>query len=63
MQSDGNLVVYDAANQARWHSSTYGRPGAYARVRDGGRVVVCSAAGARLWSTDGGGKCGTPPAP
>jgi NlpC/P60 family protein len=40
MQSDGNLVVYDSANQPLWHSHTNGNPGAYLAVQTDGNVVV-----------------------
>ena len=39
MQTDGNLVVYDANNVAQWVSGTY-LPGSYLRVQPDGNVVV-----------------------
>jgi len=29
MQTDGNFVLYDAANVAKWSSATFGKNGAY----------------------------------
>jgi len=39
MQTDGNLVVYDANNVAQWASRTY-LPNSYLRVQSDGNVVV-----------------------
>jgi hypothetical protein len=69
MQSDGNFVVYDAANQPRWHTHTWGNPGAYLSLQNNGAMVVNTASGARLWGTPaapnevappGGGGSSTP---
>jgi hypothetical protein len=40
MQDDGNLVLYDTSNQARWESGTSGNPGAYLVMQNDGNVVV-----------------------
>ena len=40
MQTDGNLVLYEASGLARWSSSTWGNPGAYAVLRDDGILEV-----------------------
>ncbi|MCC7247801.1 MAG: S8 family serine peptidase [Lysobacter sp.] len=51
MQGDGNLVVYNNVSQARWHTSTWGQPGAWLAVQNDGNVVVYSASGQALWNT------------
>ena len=50
VQSDGNVVVYNASNQALWASDTGGQPGAYLRLRDTGQLTVESATGTHLWA-------------
>ena len=40
MQIDGNFVIYDAANDAPWHTHTYGNPGAYLSMQNNGALVV-----------------------
>lgn len=59
MQSDGNLVVYDAGQSPVWNAGTYGHSGAYARLENGGNLVVYSTAGTVLWSSRGAGGGGT----
>ena len=49
MQGDGNLVVYNNIGQARWHTYTYGRNGAYLAVQNDGNVVVYSTTSQPLW--------------
>ena len=49
MQGDGNLVVYNNIGQARWHTSTHGRNGAYLAVQNDGNVVVYSTTSQPLW--------------
>jgi len=51
MQTDGNLVVYNAAYRPLWDSQTNGRPGAYAVLQSSdGNLVVYSTSGQALWS-------------
>ena len=43
LQTDGNLVVYDAAGVASWNSGTAGNPGAYLVIQRDCNVVLYSA--------------------
>ncbi|EWC60020.1 Alkaline serine exoprotease A precursor [Actinokineospora spheciospongiae] len=52
MQSDGNLVLYTQANQAWWHTGTYGNPGAYTVFQEDGNVVLYTSGGRALWATN-----------
>ena len=53
MQSDGNLVIYDATRStALWASHTAGHPGAFLAVQEDGNVVIYSNAHAPIWATD-----------
>jgi hypothetical protein len=54
MQTDGNLVIYTAANVPLWHAGTYGNPGAYLIVQTDGNAVIYTAANRPLWSSRGG---------
>ena len=54
MQADGNFVVYAGA-RALWHSWTYGNPGARLDLQADGNLVVRSATGAVLWSSNSSG--------
>ena len=49
MQSDGNLVVYDAQGSGRWASGTVGNPNARLVVQNDGNLVVYRADGQPLW--------------
>jgi hypothetical protein len=40
MQTDGNLVLYDAQQNPLWNSGTPGNPGAFLAVQDDGNVVI-----------------------
>ena len=40
MQTDGNLVVYDAGGGARFNSMTENHPGSYLAVQDNGKIVI-----------------------
>jgi len=51
MQADGNLVLYNTANQALWSSNTQGNPGARLALQTDGNVVVYSTSNAALWAT------------
>ena len=52
MQTDGNLVLYDAAGQPLFNSRTERNPGAYAAMQGDGNLVVYSATGHALWASD-----------
>lgn len=49
MQTDGNLVMYAAGGRVRWHSWSFGNPGARAVMQGDGNFVVYSSAGSPLW--------------
>src|SRR5262245_20919237 len=40
MQTDGNLVLYDAANQPRWASGTSGQPVTHVIMQPDGNLVI-----------------------
>lgn len=40
MQTDGNLILRDSSNKAKWQSRTFGHRGATLIVDDGGRIAV-----------------------
>jgi hypothetical protein len=62
MQTDGNFVVYDTANNAPWHTYTFGNPGAYLSMQNNGAIVIYTASGARLWGSPvPAGEVNTPP--
>jgi hypothetical protein len=52
LQEDGNLVMYDAQQEAVWTSNTSGFPGANLVVQDDGNVVIYDGTGVPLWGTD-----------
>ncbi|MGX7826085.1 S8 family serine peptidase [Actinokineospora sp. 24-640] len=51
MQGDGNLVLYNTAGAALWHTNTWGNPGATATFQSDGNFVVYAADGRALWHT------------
>jgi Metallo-peptidase family M12B Reprolysin-like len=51
LQSDGNLVVLDAAGVKRWESGTVGNPNAYLIVRDDGNLVISALDGQAVWAS------------
>ncbi|MFE9118195.1 hypothetical protein [Streptomyces sp. NPDC007172] len=51
MQSDGNLVVYDEFNRARWASNTVGQ-GWTARFQTDGNFVVYTASNRPVWASN-----------
>ncbi|MGW4112737.1 S8 family serine peptidase [Actinosynnema sp. NPDC004786] len=51
MQGDGNLVLYTAAGQPLWHTSTHGTAAAYVVLQHDGNLVIYTAAGQPLWHT------------
>jgi hypothetical protein len=53
MQSDGNLVIYDASRRvAIWASGTTGHPCAFLAVQEDGNVVIYSSSRVPIWATD-----------
>ena len=52
MQVDGNLVVYNGANQPLWGSWTHGNPGARLALQNDGNLVIYSIANAAIWATN-----------
>jgi hypothetical protein len=40
MQADGNFVVYDAENDVKLHTGTYGNPGAWISLQSDGDVTM-----------------------
>jgi hypothetical protein len=61
-QSDGNLVIYNAANQPVWSSGTNGRgtPPYQAVMQSDGNYVLYDANGTALWASGTSGQ-GSPP--
>ncbi|GAA2511301.1 hypothetical protein [Winogradskya humida] len=51
MQTDGNLVVYNAAGQAVWASDTDGEAGARLVMQDDGNAVIYRPDGVAVWAT------------
>lgn len=51
MQSDGNLVLYQAGF-ALWETGTSGNPGAYVIFQSDGNLVVHASDGVPLWGTE-----------
>lgn len=49
MQADGNLVMYASGGRVRWHSWSYGNPGARAVMQADGNLVVYATSGRPLW--------------
>ncbi len=55
MQTDGNLVQYNASNTAVWSSMTTS-PGAILVVQNNGNMVIWSTSGVAVWATQTGGR-------
>jgi hypothetical protein len=52
MQSDGNLVIYDNNNKAKWNSGTSGNPNAILHMQKDGNLVIYNSSGDKiLWSS------------
>jgi hypothetical protein len=51
MQADGNFVLYDSSNSAKWETGTHGNPGSYLILQDDGNMVLYSKNGNGLWSS------------
>lgn len=52
MQTDGNLVVYDASGRALWHTHTHDYPNAELRMQNDGNLVIYDVHGNWKWQTD-----------
>lgn len=55
LQSDGNLVVYDAANNPKWASRTNGRGGARLTLQNDGNLVLYTAGNSAVWASNTSG--------
>jgi hypothetical protein len=51
MQTDGNLVLYDAARRPLWSSQTHGNAGAFATMQNDANFVVYTASRAPIYSS------------
>jgi Ca2+-binding RTX toxin-like protein/6-phosphogluconolactonase (cycloisomerase 2 family) len=49
MQADGNLAVYNSANQAVWVTATDGNSNAFLSLQDDGNLVVRGSSNQELW--------------
>ncbi|WP_282795430.1 hypothetical protein [Streptomyces sp. CC224B] len=58
MQSDGNLVVYDEFNRARWASRTVNQ-GWTTRFQEDGNLVVYTRSGRPVWASGTAGHPGS----
>lgn len=58
MQSDGNLVIYDEFNRARWASNTVGQ-GWTARFQTDGNLVVYTRSNRPVWASNTDGHAGS----
>ncbi|MFD9794926.1 hypothetical protein ACFWXK_28715 [Streptomyces sp. NPDC059070] len=58
MQSDGNLVIYDEFNRARWASNTVGQ-GWEARLQTDGNFVVYTRSNRPVWASNTAGRPGS----
>lgn len=51
MQNDGNFVIYDTTNAAKWQSGSSGHNGAVAVMQWDGNLVVYAPGGVAVWSS------------
>jgi hypothetical protein len=51
MQIDGNFVLYNSSNQAKWSTGTSGNPGAYLVMQDDGNLVIYTPTGQAKWAS------------
>ncbi|MEU7524339.1 S8 family serine peptidase [Saccharothrix sp. NPDC042600] len=58
LQTDGNLVLYNAQNQALWHTVTWGTDVTRAILQTDGNFVLYSTAGVARWHTHTWGTAG-----
>lgn len=59
LQTDGNLVLYNASNAVRWSSGTTGKGGVRLSMQGDGNLVLYTAANAPVWVSNTAGKGGT----
>jgi len=59
LQTDGNLVVYNASNQPIWSSGTNGRSVAYLAMQGDSNLVLRGTDGVAVWTTTTQGMGGT----
>ena len=52
MQSDGNLVIFNASNTPVWASNTGGNASAYLAVQSDGNTVIYRSNGSAAWATN-----------
>lgn len=52
MQSDGNLVLYDAGVRAFWSSNTYVHPGSRLIMQDDGNLVIYQPNNTAVWASN-----------
>lgn len=52
MQTDGNLVAYDAQMRPVWYTATDGHPQAFVQMQDDGNLVLYSEGKDALWWSD-----------
>jgi hypothetical protein len=58
LQEDGNLVLYDQANQPVWATETDGQGVSRATMQQDGNLVLYSPEGAPVWASDTYGNSG-----
>jgi hypothetical protein len=58
LQSDGNLVLYEADNQPVWAAGTDGQDVARATMQEDGNLVISSSAGDAVWASGTNGADG-----
>jgi hypothetical protein len=56
LQSDGNLVPYNATHHAVWATGTNGKYATYALMQSDGNFVLYTAGGKAVWATHTNGK-------
>jgi murein DD-endopeptidase MepM/ murein hydrolase activator NlpD len=58
IQSDGNVVLYNASNRPIWATATYGNPGARFAIQNDGNLVVYKGAipGTPIWASGTNGR-------
>lgn len=56
LQSDGNVVLYNASNRPLWASNTVGKGGVTLNLQGDGNLVLRNTGGSSVWSTGTHGK-------
>jgi len=52
MQSDGNLILYDARNKGIWFSGTNPNNSSYLLLQNDGNLVIFNQSNTTLWETN-----------